>query len=179
MTIVLPMISGVYFGLESLVVKQSLKLSLQSIKLSVNLIYFCPALSTKFFYNKGSIVGSNSSSMFQNKHAPPLLIVFQRSLMKELAPSFMFKTLKVGPSYLFLIQLTACCWGSMQRGHLVAFMAKIPFWTDNQSDGSSYEAHLDISTSLVNRDSILKTRLIGIFLFLMSSKRLARTFSTL
>lgn len=43
----------------------------------------------------------------------------------------MFKTLKVGPSYFFLIQLAACSWGSMHSGHLVAFVDKIPFWTDN------------------------------------------------
>lgn len=96
-------------------------------KLSVSLMNFCPALSTMFFSRRGSIVGSSSSSIFSKRQAPPLLIVFYKSLIKALGPSLILRTLKVGPSYRFLIQFTACNCGSMQRGHLVAFVAKIPF----------------------------------------------------
>ena len=72
------MISGVYLGLLSLVVKYNLKSSENSNSFSPNLINFIPALIIKFFSKTGSIVGSSSSSTLSNKQGFPNLIQFSK-----------------------------------------------------------------------------------------------------
>ena len=63
----------------------------------------------KVFSNTGSIVGSNSSSVFSNRQAFPNLIQFSRGFKNTPAPSFNYKILKPYASFfsLSLIQLTA------------------------------------------------------------------------
>src|SRR3569833_2323060 len=75
--------------------------------------------------------------------------------------------LKVRISKLFffsfsLTQYTAYICGSIHRGHLLAFLVRIPFWIESSSVGKPSEAHLDISTSLVKNFSSLKSSLLGI-----------------
>lgn len=136
------MISGVYLGLASLVVKYSLKSSLYSNSFSPNLIILRPALIMKFFSRMGSMVGSISSSTPSNKKGFPNLIQFSNCFRKAPAPSLILQILKAASFLsLFLIHLTACSWGSIHKGHLEALVVRIPFYTDNSSEGNSSLAH--------------------------------------
>lgn len=46
-------------------------------------------------------------------------------------------------SSFLLIQLRACCWGSMQRGKRLARVVRMPFWTESSSGGRPWEPHLE------------------------------------
>ena len=56
-------------------------------------------------------------------------------------------TLRLLASSLFLIQLSACCCGSMQRGNLEERVVSIPFWMDSSSGGRLSDVHLKIVES--------------------------------
>jgi len=155
------MISGVYFGLLNFVVKNKEKSLLNSISFSPNFKNFTPARDTKFFSKIGSKVGSNSSSTDSNNTGLPYLIAFSKGFKNAPAPSFIFKTFNSFSS-LFLIHCKACNYGSIHKGHLLAFVVKIPFWTESSSLGKPWLAHSEISTSVVNNSSNLNPSLCGI-----------------
>lgn len=50
----------------------------------------------KFFSKIGSMVGSNSSSVFSNKQGFPNLMQFSKDFKNAVAPSFRFRTLNPG-----------------------------------------------------------------------------------
>ena len=55
-------------------------------------------------------------------------------------------TFKLLPSSFFLIQLSACCCGSMHSGNREARVVKIPFWMDSSSGGRFSDVHLKTKT---------------------------------
>ena len=108
----------------------------------------------KFFSNIGSRVGSNSSYTDSNKTGLPYLIAFSKGFKKTPAPSLILRTLRSFSTF-FLIQFNAYNCGSIHNGHRLALTVKIPFYTLSSSDGNPYDAHSDISTSVVNSSSNL------------------------
>jgi hypothetical protein len=51
-------------------------------------------------------------------------------------------TLRLLASSFFLIQLRACCWGSIHSGNLLARVVSIPFCIDSSSGGKFSDVHL-------------------------------------
>lgn len=52
------------------------------------------------------------------------------------------KTFKLFFSSFFLIQLRACCCGSMHKGKRLALVVRMPFCTESSSGGRPSEPHL-------------------------------------
>lgn len=60
---------------------------------------------------------------------------------KEVKLLFIF-TLRLFFSSFFLIQFKACCCGSIQSGKRLAYVVRMPFWTESSSGGNPWETHL-------------------------------------
>jgi hypothetical protein len=59
------------------------------------------------------------------------------------------------PAYVLLIQLTACCWGSIHNGNRELFVVKIPFCTEWSSAGRPLATHPCTVASEVNRPTYI------------------------
>lgn len=69
-----------------------------------------------------------------------------------------FCTLRLLFSSFFLIQLRACCWGSIHMGNRLPLTVRIPFCTDSSSGGKPSEPHLSHMVYLtVLRPAKIKT----------------------
>mmetsp|Transcript_29380 Transcript_29380/g.94302 ORF Transcript_29380/g.94302 Transcript_29380/m.94302 type:complete len:251 (-) Transcript_29380:746-1498(-) len=133
MSMVLPMTSGEYRGLLSLVVKKSLKPSSQSTTLSPSLMALLPFCSMMSFSSTGSSIGSSSSSMFSKRNGLPNWMASSRCFMKS--ESFSDFTVRFSSAKVFLIHATACCCGSMHSGKRLLCIVMMPFCTEWSSAG--------------------------------------------
>ena len=78
--------------------------------------------------------------------------------------SITFCTFSLFFSSFFLIQLRACCWGSIHMGNRLPLVVRIPFCTDSSSGGKPSEPHLSHS-----QRQVIKKYLIHIIWLHVSS----------
>lgn len=135
-TVTLMKTSGRYLGFGILVVMNNLNLLSKSIKPSPNLINVLPSYSLYYFCKIVSIEGSKFSSASYIKAGYPFdihsLISFENNLSENFN-IFNFSYLKA-----FLIQLLAYIWGSIIRGHLYPWVARMEFSYETLSDGNLF-----------------------------------------
>ena len=100
--------------------------------------YYLPLI---FFSRILSMTGSMYSSTSLNRNGKPYLMAISSCFRKS--GSLKFDIFRLFGSSFFLIQLMACCWGSIHSGNLLAFVVRIPFCTDSSSGGRPSLVHLN------------------------------------
>ena len=131
---------GRKWGLDNLVVMYNLKWSSYGISLSPNLICFSPSASNISLDMIESRAGSILYDISSNSKVFPVRIAFSKYL-KHFYPSLNFVIIRsfvglvFGP-HMFLIQVFAWVWGSINRDQFVVFVQNIPFSIDTLSLGS-------------------------------------------
>jgi len=110
-------ISGRKWGFGILDVKASLKLSSYGTSLSENLIVLIPSFMKTDFWRIESNEASISSYTSSINTTQPFQRENSSSFVNYFWGIFIFKILK-SVLYVLLIQVFACVWGSIMRGHL-------------------------------------------------------------
>jgi len=107
----------------------------------------------------GSKAGSTPSSTSSTNRGFPFLTHPMVSLKKSLCPNFnLHNELFL---FRFLIHLLACCYGSIHKGYLSAYVVRIPFSLDTLSLGRPAIFQFLIVTGSPIIDTKLKSSSVG------------------
>ena len=120
---------------------------------------FWPLSTYVFFSRTGSSMGSSSSSTFSKRNGAPNWMASSRCFMKSLSLRDLIFSWAL--PYMFLIQFTACCCGSMQRGNREAAVVKMPFCTLCSSAGRPFAVQSWMTASKLKKLSRLNAAVTG------------------